>query len=124
MPNRLVNTKINITEHMRKVFWEHVTIDPGGCWEWKNKYVDRPDSYGSIYIGNHKNIVAHRFSYILHHGEVPEGLVVCHRCMNKRCVNPSHLYVGTDYENRQDEKRAGLTKKRQSGDCKISRKTN
>jgi hypothetical protein len=77
-------------------FWKHVT-KTRGCWLWSNA----TDNYGHIYIDN-QSVKAHRFSYELHYGPVPEGMYVLHKCDNKRCVNSKHLYAGTPSANIRD----------------------
>lgn len=74
----------------------------GGCTEWlgwKNN-----SGYGMIKSSSrpYKHLLAHRVSYELHHGDIPEGMDVMHTCDNKVCVNPEHLRVGTRKENMED----------------------
>jgi len=80
----------------KKFIRERVTIDPEtGCWNWNG----RGTGYGRI-----KGTGAHRASWMVHRGPIPDGLWVLHRirCSNKRCVRPSHLYLGTASDNARD----------------------
>lgn len=81
-------------------FWSKVSIrEPKECWPWIGKR-DK-DGYGKI-RNYYKEVRAHRLSYELNIGDIPTGKVVCHSCDNPRCVNPSHLWVGTIGDNNRD----------------------
>ncbi len=76
----------------------------GNCWEWTGcrfKF-----GYGYFYL-NRKSRKAHRVSWNLHHGEIPKGMLVCHKCDNPCCVRPSHLFIGTAQDNMDDKHNKG-----------------
>ena len=80
-----------------KRFFDKVVKGPD-CWQWVGC---RTGKYGQIsYLG--EMIGAHRMSYIIHKGDVPEGMVVMHSCDTPLCVNPDHLSAGTYSDNQMD----------------------
>lgn len=83
-------------------FWRFVS-KTDGCWEWIGKSLSSK-GYGTISTGGSgsKKLLAHRLSYEIHHGPIPDGLVVMHSCDNPACVNPEHLSVGTQSQNIKD----------------------
>ena len=67
--------------------------------------------YGVILGENGKTALAHRAAWTIHHGAVPDGLCVCHKCDNPSCCNVEHLFLGTHLENMRDRDRKGRTLK-------------
>ena len=72
----------------------------GPCWVWMG-HVDKRGGYGDLSVDG-KAFKAHRYSYVLEHGEIPEGMLVRHKCDNPPCVNPAHLELGTNDDNMKD----------------------
>src|SRR5690242_5427979 len=86
-------------------FWDFVFPEPNsGCWLWGGP--QNGHGYGRLYDGK-KAVAAHRLSLSIHGIHLQFDDVVCHRCNTPCCVNPSHLYVGTQKDNMQQAFREG-----------------
>lgn len=85
-------------------FHKKYVINVSGCWIWTAG--TRPNGKGVPYPRHHcdngKSIGAHRFSYALVNGAIPDGAYVCHKCDTPLCVNPDHLFIGTHDDNMRD----------------------
>lgn len=81
-------------------FWSKVDKRPaGGCWLWTGAVSG--DGYGALWDGV-RQVGAHRYSYELHNGPLPDGLWALHRCDTPLCVRPTHLYAGDQVQNQRD----------------------
>ncbi len=91
---------------MMDVFHPRVMPEPNsGCWLWIGSA--GKDGYGTINVGANKYWRVHRLSWHENRGEIPKGMHVLHRCDGPTCVNPDHLFLGTDADNTKDKMAKG-----------------
>jgi hypothetical protein len=90
------NKAVDLTQKVNRHFYEKLEVSLNGCWLWKGGL--NKGGYGRFRAGT-RTIPAHRYSYTLFKGEIPEGLHLDHLCRVHNCVNPDHLEPVTPKEN-------------------------
>jgi hypothetical protein len=91
-------------------FWSKV-LKGDNCWEWQS--LKNELGYGEIRQGSSKEpkVKAHRVSWEIHFGPIPERMIICHKCDNPSCVNPEHLFLGSFSDNMRDMDSKGRRRK-------------
>lgn len=98
----LASNKYHVTDYLLN---NYTAVPETGCWLWLGGWDYQ--GYGKVNKSGKSVTKAHRLFYTHHVGEVPDGLVLCHKCDTPACCNPAHMFVGTQADNIADAKRKG-----------------
>lgn len=108
---------LNVSPERIAVFWTKVAKGDG-CWEWTGKHTGK--GYGLFWNGK-VSAPAHRYAWIIANGPPPDGMFVCHRCDNPKCVRVDHLFLGTNADNIADRTAKGRQAKgERSGGARLN----
>lgn len=100
-------SKRNTMESIAELFRTRTSTNEAGCIEWNGSR--NRGGYGTVGL-NGKIMITSRIAWELRYGEIPAGMFVLHRCDNRCCINPDHLFLGTQQDNIADMKRKGRAK--------------
>lgn len=103
---------------LKKLLYKNITtkMNEDNCWLYSKLIMK---GYGHINVKGIK-IPAHRLSYEMHNGAIPEGMYICHKCDVRHCVNPHHLFPGTHLDNMQDKAAKGRASKKLTDNCVVT----
>jgi len=87
-------------------FWRKSAPSPNGCLLWVGAKTAK--GYGNFRVSD-KYYRAHRLAWQLENGPIPDGMMICHRCDTRDCVNPEHMFLGTAADNNRDTRDKGRT---------------
>lgn len=93
---------------LKELFMLHFDIkNDDECWEWKSSLIGSGYGQFQCRINGIVHRYAHRVSWVLYKGDIPDGMKILHKCDNRKCVNPNHLFIGTQKDNVADMDQKG-----------------